>query len=52
MIICRKKAVYHITLYSIQEVDVPEYTDEFVAENLGYETRKELRNSSEKKCRK
>lgn len=37
-----KKAVYHITLYSIQEVDVPEYTDEFVAENLGYETRKEF----------
>lgn len=43
-----KKAVYHITLYSIQEVSVPEYTDEFVKENLGYETREEFEKQLKK----
>lgn len=43
-----KKAVYHITLYSIQEVSVPEYTDEFVKENMGYETREKFEEQLKK----
>ncbi len=36
-----KEAVFHITLYSIQRVTTPEYTDEFVQSISDYETRKE-----------
>ncbi|MCI7814382.1 MAG: trigger factor [Lachnospiraceae bacterium] len=36
-----KEAIFNITVYSIQEVTVPEYTDEFVESISGYTTRKE-----------
>lgn len=36
-----QEAVFHITLYSIQEVKTAEYTDEFVEETFGYATREE-----------
>lgn len=36
-----KEAVFHITLYSIQRVTTPEYTDEFVQSVSSYETREE-----------
>lgn len=43
-----KEAVFHITLYNIQEVTVPEYTDEFVHSISGYETREEYEEALRK----